>query len=260
MAAKITPETEAGNLKPLASTCEPRARISERFESLVASYSQALGSFDMTDLYEALDVLNSPLNVRESARSIYRRAVTGGLVQDAPSRKALVSAAIYAAYKQNGLLRSLDEIARVAGVDKAVAEQFLSSMLGEIGYLSPRLDTVNALQPDQTIEVLESEMRPETNDAAGAKEQNPHAFEVKFLEKKGAFEFLRLLKENPRRWNTLEKELDLSPRTLSDRITQGLELGLIEKIRRLKIGATYYRLTEKGKKTLEAASESTRIY
>jgi DNA-binding HxlR family transcriptional regulator len=93
-----------------------------------------------------------------------------------------------------------------------------------------------------------------------AVEERKPGFDVEFSEKKGTYEFLRLLMERPRRWKALEKELPLSPRTLSERITQAQTLGFIEIVRRLKIGAPYYRLTKKGNEVFEIMTGDARIY
>jgi DNA-binding HxlR family transcriptional regulator len=209
---------------------------------------------DVSELDKALDNLDVSVSVRELARAIYRKAATDEISHDEISRKALASAAIYAACKQGGLSKSLDEIAAASGVGKADTEHFYTFLLNEMGYLSPLINS-------RTRVINEPEMQLEVKPVTKNWEGSPQVSNVeRFLEKKGTYEFLGLLKESPRRWKTLEKELALSPRTLSERITQALELGFIEKVRRLKIGATYYRLTKKGNEMLEAMTENTSIY
>lgn len=195
----------------------------------------------LSQIDKAAKALNLPDNIRKAARTIYRRA----FATERKSVEGLAPASVYAACKQGGLPKSLDQIATAFGVDKNEAERSYTYLLNEMGYLS------STLFSGETVV-----MTPKI-----AQQGPDHDLDVaKFLEKKGTYEFFRLLKEKPRRWKTLETELALSPRTLSERISQALELGFIEKVRRLKIGATCYRLTKKGNDVFEAMTGSTRIY
>jgi DNA-binding HxlR family transcriptional regulator len=207
----------------------------------------------LSEIDKALNALDVQENTRKEARAIYRRAYAMGAAHGRKSVEGLAAASVYAACKQSGLPKPLDEIAATLDVDKMEVERAYTYLVNEMGYLPTYSITDN-----ETAAL--NKPRLESSFPAGGV-MDLHGLDVaKFLEKKGTYEFLRLLKEKPRRWKTLEKELALSPRTLSERISQALELGFIEKVRRLKIGATYYRLTGKGNDIFEAMTGDTRIY
>lgn len=77
-----------------------------------------------------------------------------------------------------------------------------------------------------------------------------------FFGKRGGHDVLIALKDRPRRWKEIEKTVLVSPRTLSRRIFEAIELGLINKVKHLG-GGTAYRLTEKGKNALVIFSQET---
>ena len=77
-----------------------------------------------------------------------------------------------------------------------------------------------------------------------------------FLSRKGGYELLRAVEEGTKRWKDIEKTVLVSPRTLSRRISEALELGLIERVKQLR-GGMAYRLTEKGRNVLMSISEKT---
>jgi DNA-binding HxlR family transcriptional regulator len=234
------------------------SHILSRSSSPTSAFKTA-SRYDLSEFEKALNTLRLQDDVRQEARRIYIRASTAGMRNGRTSGEALASASVYAACRQNELSNTLEEIASAFGADKAEVEHSYALLLNEIGFLSQiqhkRDDNGHKISADSIgtapdLGFLKSEVKAET--------QGPDV--TRFLEKKGTFEFLRLLKERPKRWKTLEKELAVSPRTLSERITQALELGYIEKVRRLKIGATYYRLTKKGLEIFETMTESTSIY
>jgi DNA-binding HxlR family transcriptional regulator len=201
------------------------------------------------DIGGALNALGLPPNIGKAALNIYRRAFTREAACEIKLSRGMAPASVYAACKQNGLSISIKEIADAFNVDQTEAERSYTYLLNEMGFLTSPND-ITMEMPQFLSESL-----------TGIERTDLHEPDVeKFLEKKGTYEFLRLLKEKPRRWKTLERELALSPRTLSERIFQALELGFIEKVRRLKIGATYYRLTKKGSDIFEAMTGSTKIY
>jgi transcription initiation factor TFIIB len=87
----------------------------ERFrtrDSKERNLKQALGEID-----RMASALGLPENVRETASVIYRRALSEDLL---PGRsiEGVATAALYAAARQAGTPRSLDEIAKVSRVDK----------------------------------------------------------------------------------------------------------------------------------------------
>ena len=87
----------------------------ERFrtrDSKERNLKQALGEIDRMS-----SALGLPENVRETASVIYRRALSENLL---PGRsiEGVATAALYAAARQAGVPRSLDEVERVSRVDK----------------------------------------------------------------------------------------------------------------------------------------------
>lgn len=78
-----------------------------------------------------------------------------------------------------------------------------------------------------------------------------------FFGRKGGYDVLIALEDKPKRWKEIEKVVLVSPRTLSQRISGAMELGLIDKVRHLG-GGTAYRLTDKGKNVLMTLSEKKR--
>jgi DNA-binding HxlR family transcriptional regulator len=220
--------------------------------------SQKVLRYELSGFEKTLNTLGLQDDARQAARRIYIRASTSKIGNDRISNEALASASVYAACRQNKLSNSLEEIASAFHADKTEAERAYSILLNEIGFLAQTYTTLdeNSLKMYSTSADKQTNLDISSFERRDALRQDA----TRFLEKKGTFEFLRLWKERPKRWKTLEKELAVSPRTLSERITQALELGYVEKVRRLKIGATYYRLTKKGNEIFETMEENTSIY
>jgi DNA-binding HxlR family transcriptional regulator len=218
------------------------APSTKTFPSGLSEFSKTLDSLGLSDV------------VREEAVAIYEKASAREMAHGRNLSKGMAPASVYAACKQAGLSVSFKEVARAFGVDKKEAERSYTYLLNEMGYFS------SLLSPRATVDMIEPEVRHELKSPIVGTGDLEEPDVKKFVEKKGTYEFLRLLKEKPRRWKTLEKELALSPRTLSERISQALELEFIEKVRRLKIGATYYRLTKRGTDVFDAMTGSTTIY
>ena len=76
-----------------------------------------------------------------------------------------------------------------------------------------------------------------------------------WFSRKGSYSLLSTVSDSPKTWKDLERNLDLSTRTLSKRIREAESLGLIDRKPRISNGRMTYRLTRKGKKTLEYAKE-----
>ena len=83
-----------------------------------------------------------------------------------------------------------------------------------------------------------------------------HKEVLDFFGRKGGYDVLIALEGKPKRWKEIEKVVLVSPRTLSQRISGAMELGLIDKVRHLG-GGTAYTLTDKGKNVLMVLSEKT---
>ena len=102
----------------------------ERFRtrnSKERNLKQALGEID-----RMASALGLPDNVRETASVIYRRALSEGLL---PGRsiEGVACAALYAAARQAGVPRSLDEFERVARVEKTELTRTYRYVVRELG-------------------------------------------------------------------------------------------------------------------------------
>jgi transcription initiation factor TFIIB len=102
----------------------------ERFrtrDSKERNLKQALGEID-----RMASALGLPKNVRETASVIYRRALDEDLL---PGRsiEGVATAALYAAARQVGTPRSLDEIATVSRVDKMELTRTYRYVVRELG-------------------------------------------------------------------------------------------------------------------------------
>ncbi len=102
----------------------------ERFrtrDSKERNLKQALGEID-----RMASALGLPENVRETASVIYRRALSENLL---PGRsiEGVSTAALYAAARQAGVPRSLDEVERVSRVDKMELTRTYRYIIRELG-------------------------------------------------------------------------------------------------------------------------------
>jgi transcription initiation factor TFIIB len=102
----------------------------ERFrtrDSKERNLKQALGEIDRMS-----SALGLPENVRETASVIYRRALADDLL---PGRsiEGVATAAVYAAARQAGVPRSLDEVEMVSRVDKMELTRTYRYVVRELG-------------------------------------------------------------------------------------------------------------------------------
>ena len=102
----------------------------ERFrtrDSQERNLKQALGEIDRMS-----SALGLPENVRETASVIYRRALSEGLL---PGRsiEGVSTSAVYAAARQAGVPRSLDEVAAVSRVEKSEIARTYRYVVRELG-------------------------------------------------------------------------------------------------------------------------------
>jgi transcription initiation factor TFIIB len=74
-------------------------------------------SFALLEIDRMASHLGLPRGVRETAALIYRRAVEGGSIRGRPI-EGMAGAALYAACREHGVPRTLDEIAGAAGVSR----------------------------------------------------------------------------------------------------------------------------------------------
>ncbi|MFQ3318235.1 MAG: transcription initiation factor TFIIB [Natronomonas sp.] len=102
----------------------------ERFrtrDSKERNLKQALGEID-----RMASAIGLPENVRETASVIYRRALSDDLL---PGRsiEGVATASLYAAARQAGTPRSLDEVARVSRVEKSEIARTYRYVVRELG-------------------------------------------------------------------------------------------------------------------------------
>jgi transcription initiation factor TFIIB len=114
----------------------------ERFRTKTArerNLKQALGEID-----RMASALGLPENVRETASVIYRRALDDDLL---PGRsiEGVATAALYAAARQAGTPRSLDEIAGVSRVDKMELTRTYRYIVRQLGLEVQPADPVSYL-------------------------------------------------------------------------------------------------------------------
>lgn len=90
----------------------------------------------LTELDRMSSALGIPKSVRQVASAIYRRAYDEGLLPGR-STEAMISSALYAAARQEGLPRSLDDIAHVARVERKEISRTYIYMKSELGLAVP---------------------------------------------------------------------------------------------------------------------------
>ncbi len=84
--------------------------------------------------------------------------------------------------------------------------------------------------------------------------------ESEFLKRKGSIEILCELESGEKGFNELRK-LDISPSTLSSRLKEALDLGLVDqKLCREERAKIKYYLTEKGKKVMRMVESIKKDY
>jgi transcription initiation factor TFIIB len=89
-------------------------------------------AFALSELDRMASALGLPRNIRETSAVVYRKAVTKNLIRGR-SIEGVAAAALYAACRQNGVPRTLDEIAEVSRVSRKEigrTYRFISRELG----------------------------------------------------------------------------------------------------------------------------------
>jgi DNA-binding HxlR family transcriptional regulator len=71
-----------------------------------------------------------------------------------------------------------------------------------------------------------------------------------FFRKKASRELIETLTESPKSWKQLEDAMPVSPRTLSQRLKEAQDLGLVDKVVRPMNGHRVYGATPQAKKDL----------
>ena len=80
----------------------------------------------------------------------------------------------------------------------------------------------------------------------------------RFVQKRGGYQILNQLSQIPQRFTELLDSVDVSRGTLSTRVNEALDLGLIEKGIRKTNGHPAYIITEEGTKTKKKTEEKTK--
>ncbi len=89
-------------------------------------------AFALSELDRMASALGLPRNIRETSAVVYRKAVSKNLIRGR-SIEGVAAAALYAACRQNGVPRTLDEIAEVSRVSRKEigrTYRFISRELG----------------------------------------------------------------------------------------------------------------------------------
>jgi transcription initiation factor TFIIB len=145
----------------------------ERFrtrDSKERNLKQALGEID-----RMASALGLPKNVRETASVIYRRALGENLL---PGRsiEGVATAALYAAARQAGTPRSLDEVERVSRVEKSEIARTYRYVVRELGLEIRPADPKNYLPRFASdLEVSEEAERRARQLLDSAREQGIHS-------------------------------------------------------------------------------------
>ncbi|PSQ10617.1 transcription initiation factor IIB 2 [Halobacteriales archaeon QS_5_70_15] len=96
------------------------------------AYGNSLGARQRQKMQRMASAVGLPDNVRETASVVYRRALGDNLL---PGRsiEGVATAAVYAAARQAGVPRSLDEVAAVSRVEKAEIARTYRYVARELG-------------------------------------------------------------------------------------------------------------------------------
>ena len=145
----------------------------ERFrtrDSKERNLKQALGEID-----RMASALGLPENVRETASVIYRRALDENLLPGRPI-EAVSTAAVYAAARQAGVPRSLDEITDVSRVEKSEIARTYRYVVRELGLEVKPADPESYVPRFVSdLELSEESERRARQLLANAKEQGVHS-------------------------------------------------------------------------------------
>lgn len=107
-----------------------RIRVSDGIERNLA--------FALSEITKITSSLSLPKNVTETASLIYRKAVKERLIRGR-SIQGVVSASIYLACRQCGYVRTLEEVAQAANIDKKEVGRSYRFLVRELDYSVPPL-------------------------------------------------------------------------------------------------------------------------
>ncbi len=136
----------------------------------IASSSERNYLIALPELNRVSSYLGLPDNIRETAALLYRKCVQNNLIRGRPI-EIIVQAAIYAACRESGMPRTLDEIASISGVAKKDVGRAYRIIAHELDLKIPLTDPiayvpryVNALKlsgeaQEKAIELLKIAMK-----------------------------------------------------------------------------------------------------
>ncbi len=136
----------------------------------IASSSERNYLIALPELNRVASYLGLPENIRESAALLYRKCVQNNLIRGRPI-ETVVQAVIYAACREAGMPRTLDEISNISGLPKKEIGRAYRVISHELGLKIPLTDPisyvpryVNALKlsgeaQEKSIDLLKEAMR-----------------------------------------------------------------------------------------------------
>ena len=107
----------------------------------IASSSERNYLIALPELNRVSSYLGLPDNIRETAALLYRKCVQNNLIRGRPI-EIIVQAAIYAACRESGMPRTLDEIASISGVAKKDVGRAYRIIAHELNLRIPLTDPV----------------------------------------------------------------------------------------------------------------------
>ena len=195
----------------------------ERFrtrDSKERNLKQALGEID-----RMASALGLPENVRETASVIYRRALDENLL---PGRsiEGVSTAALYAAAKQAGTPRSLDEVAGVSRVEKSEIARTYRYVVRELGLEVAPADPESYVPRFASELGLSEEAENRARKLLGnAKEQGVHSGKSPVGLAAAAVYAASLLTNEKVTQNDVSEVADISEVTIRNRYKELLEAG-----------------------------------
>ncbi len=108
----------------------------------IASSSERNYLIALPELNRVSSYLGLPDNIRETAALLYRKCVQNNLIRGRPI-EIIVQAAIYAACRESGMPRTLDEIASISGVAKKDVGRAYRIIAHELDLKIPLTDPVS---------------------------------------------------------------------------------------------------------------------
>ncbi len=136
----------------------------------IASSSERNYLIALPELNRVASYLGLPDNIRESAALLYRKCVQNNLIRGRPI-ETVVQAVIYAACREAGMPRTLDEISNISGLPKKEIGRAYRVISHELGLKIPLTDPIsyvpryiNALKlsgeaQEKSIELLKDAMK-----------------------------------------------------------------------------------------------------